>query len=171
MAKLLASLPAFDKQKCRTGFIHLLFPNFGKLETFQIYFPIFGKIFFQFSNFWKNDFPKIGKQIGNFPIFQILEKADEWCLWLKVVLFSHLFLKPQNSTCESTFFHHQTFTRQTLLNGTVKGWNGVYPVWCFRQDTETPSKGKSHCNVGGFRNVLSFLSRPQIFFTSMELMI
>ena len=59
------------------GFIHLLFPNFGKLETFQIYFPIFGKIFFQFSNFWKNDFPKIGKQIGNFPIFQILEKADE----------------------------------------------------------------------------------------------
>jgi len=59
------------------GFIHLLFPNFGKLETFQIYFQIFGKIFFQFSNIWKNDFPKIGKQIGNFPIFQILEKADE----------------------------------------------------------------------------------------------
>ena len=59
------------------GFVYLVFPNFGKLETFQIYFPIFGKIFFQFLNFWKIDFPKIGKQIGNFPIFQILEKADE----------------------------------------------------------------------------------------------
>jgi len=49
----------------------LLFPNLFS-NFWKNIFPIF-----QFSNFWKNDFPKIGKQIGNFPIFQILEKADE----------------------------------------------------------------------------------------------
>ena len=76
-AHYIESVKSLNSSIVNAGFIHLLFPNFGKLETFQIYFPIFGKIFFQFSNFWKNDFPKIGKQIGNFPIFQILEKADE----------------------------------------------------------------------------------------------
>ena len=62
-------------------FIHLLFPNFGKLESFQNYFPIFRKkIFLQFIG---QNFFQIEIEIRNFLIFQSLEKADEWNLYLQ----------------------------------------------------------------------------------------
>jgi len=37
------------------GFIHLLVPNFGILDSFQKYFQIFRKMFFQFPIFRKNE--------------------------------------------------------------------------------------------------------------------
>ena len=69
-------LKVFKKIK-NIGIIHLLFPKFGKLESFQFVFQFLENYFSKNSKIGKIFFQILENEFGKFPIFQNLEKANE----------------------------------------------------------------------------------------------